>query len=365
MRVSPAPARRPTVDVVTSDPTAVTSQPLVASYDGVVCDLDGVVYRGDEAVPGAVDTLGMVVADGVSLVFATNNASRAPDVVAAHLVDLGLDAAGWSVVTSSQAAAAHLAGRLAPGTRVCAVGGPGVAAALVEAGLAPVSAAEVADAAADQHGEPVAAVVQGLGVDVTWSDLTEVGHLVRAGATWVATNLDPMLPTSRGPAPGNGALVAAVRATTDVRPHVVGKPGADLFALSRARLGSAPERTLVCGDRLDTDVEGAHAAGLDSLLVLSGASRLRDLAFATGGARPTYVARDLAGLVAPALRLAPAPGDAVLVDHDGVPRVRTASPEDALRGLVCAAWDARDRGRPVSADSGLWAELEGRVSGPG
>ena len=275
--------------------TGLPTDCLVAEYDGVICDLDGVVYRGHAAVPGAVETLRDVVANGVGVVFATNNASRPPEEVADHLRELGVDdsAVGggtWSVVTSSQSAAAYLAHRLQPGSPVLAVGGPGVAKALAEEGLAPVRVPELGDT-------PVEAIVQGLGVDVTWRELAEVGHLVRRGVPWVATNLDITLPTADGPAPGNGALVAAVRTTTTGDPDVTGKPDAALFDLARARLGTTRDDTIVCGDRLDTDIAGANAARLDSLLVLSGATRLHDLAFARDGERPTYVARDVTGLL--------------------------------------------------------------------
>lgn len=337
-----------------AQPTAPTKQTaaLITSYDGVICDLDGVVYRGPVAVPGAVETLETVMAGGARVVFATNNASRAPETVGDHLRELGLGPEGWSVVTSSQAAAAYLASRLAPGTQVCAVGGPGVAEALLEVGLVPVRAA-------DADGEDIGAVVQGLGVDVTWRDLAEVGHLVQGGATWVATNLDIMLPTARGSAPGNGALVAAVRTTTDARPHVVGKPEADLYDLSRIRLGTDFSRTLAVGDRLDTDIEGAIEAGVDSLFVLSGASRLQDLAFAAHHARPTYVGCDLTAVLQPPLPIRPERNDMVSLTADATLHLR---PDDdrgrRLQALVCAAWDALDNGRALSTDAAMWRGLE-------
>lgn len=134
-------------------------EPLIARYRGLICDLDGVVYRGASAVPGSVETLNHLIADDTGVVFATNNASRPPDAVGEHLRELGLARRGWSVVTSSQAAAAYLADRLPTRTPVFAVGGPGVAQALAEVGLVPVGVRELAET----H---VTAVVQGLGVDV-------------------------------------------------------------------------------------------------------------------------------------------------------------------------------------------------------
>ncbi|WP_432849206.1 HAD-IIA family hydrolase [Amycolatopsis sp. CA-161197] len=328
-------------------------EPLITGYRGLICDLDGVVYRGADAVPRAVETLNRVTADGVPVVFATNNASRPPEDVGNHLRGLGIAPRGWSVVNSSQAAAAHLARQLAPGTRVCAVGGPGVAQALAEAGLTPIRVA-------DLSGGPVEAVVQGLGSDVTWTELAEVGHLVGTGVTWVATNVDLTLPTPYGEAPGNGALVALVQTAVDAAPHVVGKPQAALFDLSRARLGTDRPDTLVCGDRLETDIEGANAAGLDSLFVLTGISRLRDLAFAERAARPTYVAADLSGLHEPALALSADSGEQVVdLGPDAVPRMPNGGDDgQALRSVVTTAWAARDAGRALSDDEGRWGEIE-------
>lgn len=346
-----------------SDETAVLprrADPLIASYRGLICDLDGVVYRGATAVPHAVETVTRLTADRVPVVFATNNASRPPEHVGDHLRALGLAPGGWSVITSSQAAAAHLAQRLTRGARVYAVGGPGVAQALTEAGLTPVRVAELDDA-------PVEAVVQGLGADVTWTELAAVGRVVDGGACWVATNLDRTLPTPYGRAPGNGALVALVQTATNAEPHVVGKPQAALFDLARSRLGSEPDATLVCGDLLHTDIAGANAAGLDSLFVLSGSSRLRDLAMAERPLRPTYVAVDLGGLLEPGLPVLASPAaDLLELGPDGVPRLPPAAGPGAennavLQAVVATAWAARDAGRTVSGDVGPWKDIERRL----
>jgi glycerol 3-phosphatase-2 len=305
-----------------------------------------------------VETLNCAVEAEVPIVFATNNASRSPAAVGEHLRELGLGREGWSVATSSQAAAAYLASRLEPGTQVLAVGGPGVALALSEAGLTSVRASELTSTAA------VVAVVQGAGQDVTWRDLAEVGYLAQAGAIWVATNLDATVPTSRGQAPGNGAFVAAVRTTTSVSPHVTGKPGAALFDLARSRLGTDQADTIVVGDRLETDIAGANAAGLDSMFVLGGASSLRDLAFAGEASRPSYVAFDLSGLLQPGL-CGHCDPEEVEVSPDGELFARRSGERHRLlQAVVSAAWSARDAGRPLSDDAALWESLERQVGVP-
>lgn len=224
------------------------------------------------------------------MVFATNNASRTPGEVSGHLRELGLTVEPSAVVTSAQAAASHVAASYEPGTAVLAVGGPGVAAALREAGLRPVSRGS---------GDKVSVVVQGAGADVTWSDLAEASFAVQAGAHWVVTNRDLTIPMQRGLAPGNGTLVAAVHTATSVEPFSVGKPEPFLYRLAVQRLGLSRQQIIAVGDRLDTDVAGATAAGLASLLVLSGAHTVNDLDGAPSSHQPTYVAADLTGLLAP------------------------------------------------------------------
>jgi glycerol-1-phosphatase len=258
---------------------------LVDGYDLVILDLDGVVYVGPEPVPGAVDAVNRLHELGKPLVYATNNAARRPDEVAGHLVSLGIPATADEVQTSSQAAAALLAERLPAGSRVLVVGTDGLAAEVAAAGLAPVSGAD----------DGPVAVVQGYGPQVGWPQLAEACLAVRAGALWVATNADRTLPSPRGPLPGNGSLVAALATALDRRPdEVVGKPAPALFQRAAQRAGAA--RPLVVGDRLDTDIEGARRAGMDSMLVLTGVSTAEDLRAAPAQRRPTYVGKDLSAL---------------------------------------------------------------------
>lgn len=285
---------------------------LVDRYDAIVCDLDGVVYRGDPAVPHAVEALS---ATGVPIQFATNNASRPPREVAQHLRRLGFDIADESVATSSQAAAWVLTRHLEPGAAVLAIGGEGVAEALRESGFVPVTSVD---------DEP-AAVVQGYGPDVSAADLAQAAYAVQRGALWLATNTDHTLPTADGYAPGNGALVLAVGAAVGRGPELVaGKPDEPLYLMCAERLGVPPNRVLAIGDRLETDIEGAHHAGMDSLLVLTGVHGVRDALEAGPPSRPTWVARDLRALLA---------------DVDEV---------EATAESMRAEWELRDNGRAES-----------------
>ncbi|WP_422768661.1 HAD-IIA family hydrolase [Plantactinospora sp. WMMC1484] len=262
---------------------------LVDAYDLVIFDLDGVVYLVDRPIDTAVAAVARLHDEGKPLAYATNNASRRAAEVAALLSGMGLAVQPHEVLTSAAAAAELLAHRFPPDSPVLVVGAEALRAEVRDVGLRPVIRLEDA---------PVA-VVQGYGPEVGWAELAEAALAIRAGADWFATNTDRTLPTARGPVPGNGSLVAAVRTALGREPDVVvGKPEPALFAAATRRFGAA--RPLAVGDRLDTDIEGAVRAGMASLLVLTGVAAAVDLLQAPPSARPDFVAHDLGGLFDPA-----------------------------------------------------------------
>lgn len=329
-------------------------QPLTQTYDVALLDLDGVVYIGAHAVPHAPEALRQARAAGMRLAFVTNNASRPPERVAAHLTEIGVEARPDEVVTSAQAAARLLAEQLPSGSKVLVVGGEGLEVALREQDLVPVAGAD----------DGPVAVVQGFSPKVDWPMLAEGTYAVASGLPWIATNTDPVVPTDRGRAPGNGTLVDAIRTATGREPVVAGKPEPPMHR--EAMLRSRATRPLVVGDRLDTDIEGANAAGADSLLVLSGVTDPIDVVQAPPRLRPTYVGHDLRALAQPADALSVRPGAATVgdwhavVDGDGLRlgrvRAEEAGPRggdgdgssgddggpDALRAACGAAWAAAD-----------------------
>jgi HAD superfamily hydrolase (TIGR01450 family) len=259
-------------------------RPLAECFDVALLDLDGVVYVGPSAVPGAQEHLRRAAAAGMRLAYVTNNASRTPDVVAAHLRELGMPAHDADVVTSAQAAARVLTTLVSPGARVLVVGGAGLVAALQERGLVPVGSAD----------DDPAAVVQGFSPDIGWALLAEGAYALERGVPWVASNTDLTIPTTRGRAPGNGTLVQVLRTATGREPLVAGKPETPMHAEAVARTGA--RRPLVVGDRLDTDIEGANRAGVPSLLVFSGVTDPAHVVLAAEPLRPAFLADDLGGL---------------------------------------------------------------------
>lgn len=309
-----------------------TAEPLSVAYDLAMLDLDGVVYIGEAAVPGAAGHLERVRAAGMHLAFITNNASRTPDHVADHLRELGIRASRDDVVTSAQAAAHLLAERLGAGARVFLLGGPGLEQALLAEGLVPVVRPE----------ERPVAVASGYGPEVPWRRVMEAAVLIRDGLPWVASNTDLTIPTEFGVAPGHGVQVRMLTDFSAVTPLVAGKPERALLDETVRRVGGS--RPLMVGDRLDTDIEGASNAGLDSLLVLTGVTGLPELVVAPTRLRPSYLALDLGGLLA--AHPVPAADELTAVEdgwkasvQDGQLRVEGEGPAESWwRVAVTVAW---------------------------
>ena len=264
----------------------VSSGPLVEAHDLVMFDLDGVVYVSGEGIEGVARRIEQLRSRGIHVAFVTNNASRTPEQVAEVMGKAGVPADASEVVTSAQAAARLLSEQHGPGARVLLLGGTGLEEALLERGLRPVSEPDGA-----------VAVVSGYGPDVRWKDIMRAAALVRDGLPYVASNADLTIPTSYGLAPGHGVLVATISGFAGVEPVVAGKPQRPLMDETVRRVGG--ERPLMVGDRLDTDIEGAHAIGAPSLLVLTGVTWLEELVAARPELRPTYVSPDTEGLFEP------------------------------------------------------------------
>jgi HAD superfamily hydrolase (TIGR01457 family) len=352
--LSPSPAA-PSGVADRNVPLAGTAVAPAERFDVALLDLDGVVYRGESAVPHAVEAIVAAGQRGMRGAFVTNNALRTPDEVAARLARFGVPARVDDVITSAQAAAHVLAERLPAGAAVLVVGGEGLRAALRAEGLRPVTSAD----------DGPRAVVQGFDPELTYARLAEGALAVRAGALWVASNGDLTVPTERGLAPGNGSLVAMIRAATGAEPVVTGKPEPALHAESMRRSGA--ERPIIVGDRLDTDIEAGTRTATPTLLVLTGVTTGSQLLAAVPAHRPTLVAADLRGLLRPhpAAELrdgatARCGAWACYVDPEGTLRWRPgAEPDDlargdppddgldALRAACVAAWAAADTGRPV------------------
>ncbi len=198
---------------------------------------------------------------------------------------------------------------------------------------------------------------------LNWSDLAEATLAIRDGALWVAANLDRTIPTERGLVPCNGSIVAALQAATESAPQLAGKPAPDMIVEAASRDDfRAP---LMIGDRVDTDIAGANAAGVESLMVLSGAHSVVDLIQAGAGHRPTYVGHDLRSLHTDAevLAIGAQPAWEVRVEGSAVTVYSTGVSQDddrlsVVRASAAAVWEADLSGDGLTFNAGDTAAAE-------
>jgi len=229
----------------------------------VLIDLDGVVYSGREPIPGASDFLAAARRRGMAFLLVTNNSTASPELVAERLGAMGIPVSPSEILTSAQAAAAYVRAHASPGARVAIVGEDGLRQAVNAEGFV------ISD---DDPDVGVEWLLAGLDRAFDYQKLTRATRAILAGARFVATNADALLPIEGGQViPGAGSIVAAIQTATTVAPVVVGKPEPGLFEHGLRRLGGLlPSQVAMIGDRLDTDVDGGKRAGLSTILVLSG-----------------------------------------------------------------------------------------------
>jgi HAD superfamily hydrolase (TIGR01450 family) len=229
----------------------VTLSHLLAGYDHVLLDLDGCVWVGDDATPRSVEAVDALRAAGKGVAFVTNDARYSVEEFVRKLWGLGFRASIEEIVTVGAALQFVLAST--PVWRHAFVIGS-------DAIHRHVEAAGVRETMND------ADVVVIAGHDRF--DYDELRYAVRAilnGAQPVCTSRDATFPMDDGPWPGTGAIVAAVETATGREAVTIGKPSPEIFRAALDRLGSG--RALVIGDRVDADLDGARAAGLDGALV--------------------------------------------------------------------------------------------------
>jgi HAD superfamily hydrolase (TIGR01450 family) len=259
--------------------------PLLAAYDHVVLDLDGCVWVGDEPTRRVAEAIAELRAAHKSLAFVTNDARRSPEEYVRKLWSLGVRASLEEVVTVGGAIQYVLAGR-GTGAGVYVIGSPAIFRHVSDSGQRILNGTEL-----ESEAEIVVVADHD---ELRFSDLAAAIRAVLDGAQMIGAGRDRTYPTEEGPSPGTGAVVAALEYATERTATIVGKPDPQIFFTALDRLGAG--RTLVVGDRLDSDLAGAAAAGLDAAIVLTGVSTAEDVAGAEDPS-PVAVAEDLFSLV--------------------------------------------------------------------
>ena len=254
----------------------------------LIFDLDGVVNIGEAPIPGAVETLNALAAAGQRLYFLTNNSTRSRAHYVEKIGRLGHQTTAEQIMTSAHATGLYLRSIHAEGKKVFVVGEQGLATEMEAVGLQVVTL---------EDASPVDFVVAGLDRGFSYAKLMRAHHeIVHHGATFLATNRDATYPTENGPIPGGGSIVAPIEVSTGVKPLTIGKPEPAVWRRILELEGVPAQRAVMVGDRADTDIQGAKAIGIHTVLVLTGVTKPEQVPGLPAEMQPEHVIHNLTEL---------------------------------------------------------------------
>ena len=234
---------------------------LLASLRYALMDMDGVLYRGNNPQPGLSEFFAFVERAGINYLLLTNNSTQSAQDYSLKLQKMGVAVPASRIVTSGQAAAAYVQREAPEGCGIYVVGMPPLREALFN------SSGDERYYFDDKNPR---FVVQGGDFNLTYETVKRACLLIRAGAKFVATNADPLFPSEEGLIPGAGSIGALLEVSSGQKPLVIGKPEPAMYELALEQLGAPRDQTVMLGDNLLTDIEGANRLGLTTILTLSG-----------------------------------------------------------------------------------------------
>jgi HAD superfamily hydrolase (TIGR01450 family) len=259
--------------------------PLLRQYDNVLLDLDGCVWLGGECTPGAPEAVAQLRSAGKAVAFLTNDSQMMPEDYVRKLWALGVQAGLEEVVTAGSALQHVLAERHPP-TQAYVIGSEAVFRHVSDAGCRILNGS-------DRATEVDVVVVAGHD-ELRFAELRDATRAVLNGAEMLSAGRDRTFPDGDGISPGTGAVTAALEYATGRVARSVGKPDPQMFQTTLQRLGSG--RALMIGDRIESDLAGAVAAGIDGAIVLTGVATRADAEAAKDPA-PVAIAATLHELV--------------------------------------------------------------------
>ncbi len=226
-------------------------------------DMDGVLVHGRRPIPGAPDFIGRLIQTNTPFLVITNNPMYTPRDLSHRLATEGMNIPESNLFTSAMATAQFLSSQR-PNSTAYVIGEAGLTHAMHQVGYTLTNKAPEY-------------VVLGESNSFSLDQITQAIRLVQAGAKFIATNPDPTGPSETGIVPACGAMAALIERATGRRPYFIGKPNPLMMRRALNALGTHSEETIMVGDRMDTDVIAGMEAGMETILVLSGVTRLEEV----------------------------------------------------------------------------------------
>jgi len=241
---------------------------MIADYfptvKGLIIDMDGVLWNDNEPIGDLPIIFNKINQIGYKIILATNNPTRTIEEYLKKLMNFGVKLEAWQVINSAQALGIFLKQKYPVGANVYAVGETSFKKTLAQHGMRIV----------DEEFANPDVVAASVDFQFSYEKLKHASLKIQKGSIFVGTNPDATFPTPEGLIPGGGSIIGAIQIASGQDPIIIGKPEPALYEMALSRLQLKPGETLAVGDRYETDILGAKAAGIHSALVLTGATSL-------------------------------------------------------------------------------------------
>jgi len=261
---------------------------LIEKYDTFLFDCDGVLWNGDHVIQGVTEVMGYLRSKQKSVIFVTNNAAKSRQDYKSKFDKSGIQAEVDEIFGSAYASAVYLSTvvKLPRNKKVYVIGMAGLEAELASEGISYVGGTAPEDhtlesfSLSDFRNDPdIGAVLCGLDMHINYTKLAKAFQYLRLneGCLFLATNTDSTFPVNGGLLPGSGSLCASLGYALKKDPVSIGKPGPTMLDCIKAKHDFDPKRTIMIGDRLDTDIQFGKNGGVSTLLVLTGVTSIEQV----------------------------------------------------------------------------------------
>ena len=250
-------------------------------------DMDGTVYLGNILFEGVLELLSSIEDRGGKYVFITNNSSKGKGDYIAKVNKMGIKADEDNFYTSVDAAVSLLKEKMED-RLIYAQGTKSFVDNLRASGLNVTT----------EHDEKSECVIVGFDMELNMDKLTNTCKTLLKDVPYYATNPDWVCPTEFGYIPDCGSMCFGLEKATGKKPFFIGKPNPTMIEEVMKKFGVTKEEVVVLGDRIYTDIASGVNAGVDTVLVLSGESTIKD--YEESDAKPTFVlnhVKEINGLI--------------------------------------------------------------------
>ncbi len=247
-------------------------------------DMDGTIYLDDTLFESVHEFLFYIKSTGGRYVFLTNNSSRGVDSYIKKLSVMGVGASEYDFFTSTDTAIDFFIHSYSPKKKIYVMGTSSFYSQLKNSGMNVTRELD----------DDVATLLLGFDTELTYKKLEDACILLSRGAEYFATHPDLVCPTSYGFVPDCGSVAQMLYNATGRTPRVFGKPQPEIAYAAMERTGFSAAQTILIGDRLYTDIACGVNAGIKTVLVLSGETKLDDVL--GSDIKPDYIFKDVAAL---------------------------------------------------------------------